>query len=180
MLYVKPSLPTTWHLFAFPGEVKSQFRPVRARQVALLIFSVEPACNKQKRNGLIGRLNIVNSSNFLLRLGENFFSRKINPRFFRCWSMYRRSIGIFWAPCLASKFEQSSCKSQKCFFLTSVWVSKNTDFYADFKTVEQIAKNYLKYGINKNLKEICSSYIFARNRKTFILIPFLIFFWNIL
>jgi hypothetical protein len=56
------------------------------------------------------------------------------------------------------------------FFKNSIWVSKNAEFYADYKSVEKVLDKCTKKVISKNVTEICNCFaytFFFKKFKTF-------------
>ncbi len=47
-----------------------------------------------------------------------------------------------------------------CFFKNATWASLNTEFNADFKSLEKVEKNHSKKIINKNMTEILNFFQF--------------------
>jgi hypothetical protein len=75
---------------------------------------------------------------------------------------------------LQSKFTKSADKSKKKFYIkNSIWVSKNEEFHADFKSFE---KMHHKKVISKNVMEKSPFSLFTNVRQTFFAYNF---FWCI-
>ncbi len=66
---------------------------------------------------------------------------------------------------------QIRATTEKFFFKTSIWVSKNAEFYADYKSVEKVLNQCTKKVISKNVTEICTSIaynFFKKNLQNFL------------
>ncbi len=69
-------------------------------------------------------------------------------------------------------------QQKKFLFQNLIWVSKNAEFHADFKSVEKVLKKCTKKVISKNVTEICTFFTFTRVRQTCFAITFFGAFFN--